>query len=460
MPANIQDTKHVDQELDALVVGAGFGGVYQLHNLRKLGYKVKVFEAGADLGGIWYWNCYPGARVDSDVPIYELSMEELWKDWNWTERFPGWKELREYFHYVDKKLDLSRDIHFNTRVVSAQYDSAADRWAVTAQDGTVVRPRFFILCTGFASKSYIPDYKGLDTFKGVCHHTSKWPQEGVDLKNRRVGVIGTGASGVQVIQEAGPEAAHLTVFQRTPNLALPMEQKKFDDEMRAKMKQEVYPTVFIKRKETFAGFHFDLVAKNTFDVSAEERRLFFEELWTQGGFRFWLGTYSDMYTSQRANDEAYVFWREKVRKRLHDPAMHEKLAPTIAPHPFGTKRPCLEQRYYEVYNQPNVTLVDVQENPVIEITPKGVKTLDGTEHELDVLVLATGFDSVTGGITQIDIRGTDGIHIRDKWVNGLSTYLGLTTANFPNMFFLYGPHGPTAFCNGPTCAVRQIRLSP
>jgi cation diffusion facilitator CzcD-associated flavoprotein CzcO len=449
------NTKLVDKELDVLVVGAGFGGVHILHHLRKLGYSVKVFEAGDDFGGIWYWNCYPGARVDSEVPMYELSIEELWKDWTWTERFPGWKELRQYFHYADKKLDLSRDILFNTRVVSAEYNTDTDRWNVTTQDGKIVHPRFFILCTGFASKAYLPEFEGLDTFEGFCSHTGKWPQEGVDLRKKRVGVIGTGASGVQVIQEVGPEVAQLTVFQRTPNLALAMKQNSIDDAMQAKMKKEIYPTAFNVRRETFAGFHYDFSSKHTFDDPPEERHRFYEGLWAKGGFHFSLETYIDTYANKLANDEAYAFWREKVRARIHDPEMQEKLAPTLPIHPFGTKRPSLEQAYYEVFNQPNVSLVDLRDNPITEITPKGVRTHDGTEHEFDALVLATGFDAVTGSITQIDIRGTDGTFIKDKWAKGLTTYLGLTTAHFPNMFFLYGPHGPTAFCNGPTCVVRH-----
>lgn len=453
-PTQIQDLS--GDTLDALIVGAGFSGVHQLHHLRSLGLSVKVFEAGSGLGGTWYWNCYPGARVDSDFSVYQFAMEELWRGWTWTERFPDWKELRAYFDYVDKKLDISKDVVFNARVMGAEYNTDTDRWAVTTQDGSIVHPRFLILCTGFASKPYFPPYPGLDTFKGICHHTGLWPQDGIDLRGKRIGVIGTGASGVQIIQESGPQAAHLTVFQRTPNFALPMVQHPVDARTQDKMKEELYPYIFRRRFQTFSGFHYSVINQSLLGLTPEERILAFEDLWAKGGFYYWLGGYEDMFRDERANEEAYRFWQKKVADRLKDPEMRRMLAPEIAPHPFGVKRPCLEQQYYEIYNQPNVTLVDLNQSPISEITPKGVKTQDGKEHEFDVLVLATGFDAVTGSIAQIDIRGTDGMLIRDKWGKGLATYLGLSVATFPNMFFTYGPHGPTAFCNGPTCTVCSI----
>ncbi|KAF4620279.1 hypothetical protein D9613_000206 [Agrocybe pediades] len=444
-----------EEEFDVLVVGAGFAGAYQLHKLRNAGFSVKVFEAGSGMGGTWYWNCYPGARVDSDFSIYQLSMEELWKDWTWKERFPGRQELVDYFAYVDKKLDLSRDISFDTRVTAAHFDTTVDRWIVSTENGRVVRPRFLILCTGFASKPLYPNVKGLETFQGVMHHTARWPQTGVDLAGKRIGVIGTGASGVQVIQESGPVASHLTVFQRTPNYAMPMVQHDLTEEAQTKMKAELIPAILRRRKQTFAGFQYSTIDRGVFDMTPEERLLSFEDLWRLGGLQFWLGGYTDIFVDERANDEAYRFWRKKVIERVNDPEMQRKLAPEVPPHPFGVKRPALEQNYYEVYNQPNVTLIDLAENPIVEVTPKGVKTQDGVEHELDILVLATGFDAVTGSISQIDIRGTDGSLIREKWGNRLSTYLGMTCAGYPNMFFSYGPQGPTAFCNGPTCVEMQ-----
>lgn len=262
---------HTVEEVDVLVVGAGFTGLYQLHRLRQLGFSVRLFEAGADLGGIWYWNCYPGARVDTHVPMYEFSSEDLWRNWTWTERFPAWDELRRYFHYVDQKLDLSRDIRFNARVEGAEFDEDSRRWVVRTQDGGLVSPRFLVLCTGFAAKPYVPDIAGLERFEGVKHHTAWWPQDGLDMTDKRVGVIGTGASGVQVVQEAARVAAQLTVFQRTPILALAMQQCSLDEATQREMKRD-YPARFARRRESFGGFDFHASGKAALEVSPEERR--------------------------------------------------------------------------------------------------------------------------------------------------------------------------------------------
>ncbi|KAE9387851.1 cyclohexanone monooxygenase [Gymnopus androsaceus JB14] len=424
------------QEYDVLVVGSGFAGIHQLMNLRKLGLTVKILEAGVDLGGTWYHNTYPGCRVDSMNPVYQFSDPELWRDWSWSERYPGWKELQEYFQYVDRKVGIKRDVLFSSRVVSAVWDDSVDRWMLTTEDGRVFRSQFLSLCTGVGSKHYIPDFKGLDTFKGQVHHTSKWPTD-CDLQGKKVGIIGTGATGVQLIQEIAPIVEHLTVFQRTPNYALPMRQQKINPEEDEKLKNNLYSILFSRRLQTFSGLLCDLDPKPTLDATPEERTLFYEDKWEKGGFHFWVGSYGDLFFSQQANDEAYAFWRKKVRERIPDhPELQEKLAPMKPPHPFGVKRPCLEQRYFE----------DVIE----EITPNGLKTSDGTEHSFDVLVLATGFDMVTGGITSIDIRGQDGVPIKEKWEEGVRTYLGMASATYPNMFWIYGPQSPCSFSNGPT----------
>ncbi len=441
------------EELDVLVVGAGFTGLYQLHHLRALGFSVRLVEAGAEPGGIWYWNCYPGARVDSHVPVYEYSDENIWRDWNWTERFPAGDELLGYFRHVDKKLDLSRDIQFNTRVIGARFDEADRRWLIDTDSDHVYRAKFFVLCTGFAAKPYVPDFAGLGDFKGACHHTGLWPQGGLDLAGKRVGVIGTGASGVQVIQEASRVAAHTTVFQRTPILALPMQQKKLDQKIQAKMKEN-YPEIYRQRRETAGGFEIARIRKSALDASPAERAAAYEDLWQKGGFHFWVGNYEDILTNEEANRTAYDFWRNKTRARIVDPDLREKLAPMEPPHPFGVKRPSLEQWYYEAFNQENVSLVDLNETPIEKVTATGIVT-EGTEHELDILVLATGFDAVTGGLTQIDIKGTEGITLKEKWADGVRTHLGVASAGFPNMLFLYGPQSPAGFCNGPTCAEMQ-----
>jgi len=440
-------------EFDIVVVGAGFTGLYQLHRLRQLGFSVRLLEAGADLGGIWYWNCYPGARVDTHVPMYEFSSEDLWRDWTWTERFPAWDELRRYFRYVDHKLDLSRDIRFNTRVESAEFDEDRQQWTVTTHDSGTVRAQFLVLCTGFAAKPYFPVLEGLEQFKGVMHHTAWWPQDGLDMKGKRVGVVGTGASGVQVVQEAAQVAKQLTVFQRTPILALPMQQQRLDAAAQCEMKRD-YPARFARRRESFGGFDFQASEKSALDVSPEDRRAVYEASWSAGGFSFWAATFYDVLVNLEANRTAYDFWREKVLARIRDPKLAEQLAPKEPPHPFGVKRPSLEQTYYDVFNQDNVRLVDLKATPIEEVTARGVRTTEG-DYDLDILVLATGFDAVTGGLTQIDIRGAEGLTLKDKWVPGARTHLGMASAGFPNLLFLYGPQSPSGFCNGPTCAELQ-----
>src|SRR5713226_3488109 len=281
------------EELDVLVVGAGFTGLYLLDQLRRMGMTVQVFEAGGGLGGVWYWNCYPGARVDSPGPIYQYSRSDLWQKWQFSELYPSWQELRDYFRYVDEKLDLSRDIRFNRRVAEAEFDPARNRWIVRSNDGSVASARYFVLCTGLASKPYVPDLPGLDDFAGERHHTALWPQQGLDLTGKRVGVIGTGASGVQVAQEAADVAAHLTVFQRTPNMALPMRQTKLDNDTIRRMKEN-YPEIYDRRTKTFSGADIDFLAKSALEVSDDERQAIFERLWEMGGFAPWLGTFNDV----------------------------------------------------------------------------------------------------------------------------------------------------------------------
>ena len=441
------------ENLDVIVVGAGFAGLYLLDRLRRLGMTVRVFEAGGGLGGVWYWNCYPGARVDFPGPIYQYSRDDMWRKWQFSELYPSWQELRDYFRYVDEKLGLSRDIRFNRRVNEAQFDPTHNHWIVRSSDGSVASARYLVLCTGVSTKPYIPDLPGLNDFGGERHHTALWPQQGLDMHGKRVGVIGTGASGVQVAQEAAGTAAHLTVFQRTPNMALPMRQQKLDDNTVRRMKEK-YPEMFDRRAKTFAGFDYDVLAKSALEVSDDERQATFERLWEIGGFAPWIGSFNDILLNEEANRTAYKFWRNKTRARINDPAVAEILAPTEPIHPFGVKRPSLEQNFYEIFNQPNMKLVDLRSTPIERVTRSGIKTAAG-EYELDILVLATGFDAVTGGLTSIDIRGTQGETLKEKWAKGVRAHLGMAVAGFPNLLFVYGPQSPNAFCNGPTCAELQ-----
>ena len=448
------------EPFDALIVGAGFNGLYQLYRLREAGFRVRLVDAAADLGGIWHWNCYPGARVDSHVPNYEFSLPELWQDWNWSERYPGWEELRRYFQYVDTKLQLSRDIEFNRRVVDGQFDEQKSAWQVTTthevtgQSQPPIWARFLIPCTGFASAPYVPEIDGLQSFAGPHPHTAQWPQTGLDLAGKRVGVIGTGASGVQVIQEAAWVADRLTVFQRTPVVALPMQQEVLDAQMQQQAKQD-YPELF-RRRATNASSLTDIVPLplGAVDASAAEREARFEWAWAKGGFHFWTGTYNDILSNADSNRLQYDFWRDKTRARIADPKLAEQLAPSEPLHPFGTKRPALEQNYYEVFNQTNVELVDLRATPIDRVSAHAVHT-NRAVFELDVLIFATGFDAGTGGLTRMNLRGTQGMTLEQQFKEGVDTQLGMAVPNFPNLLMLYGPQSPTAFCNGPTCAELQ-----
>ncbi len=442
------------ETFDAVIVGAGFNGLYQLYRLRQEGFSVRLVDAAARLGGVWHWNCYPGARVDSHVPNYEFSIEAVWRDWLWTERFPGYEELRAYFEHVDDVLDLSRDIQLNTRVSAARFDEQERQWQISTTDHETLQARYFILATGFASKALIPDIEGLDQFEGPCHHTARWPQDGLSFEGKRVGVIGTGASGVQIVQEAAKDAAHLTVFQRTPVTALAMQQRKLDPAELTAAKAN-YPEVFRQRNEPPGSFgDIPRPTDRALSVSAAERQSVYEAAWERGGFHFWNGTFADITLDEDANRTSYDFWRDKVRERIADPVTAEILAPTEPPYPFGTKRPSLEQNYYDVFNQDNVSIVDLLNDPIVRVGPNGVETAT-SQHDLDILVLATGFDANTGGPTQIDMLDTDGISLKERWKSGVDTHLGISVAGFPNLLMLYGPQSPAAFCNGPTCAELQ-----
>ncbi|KAL2867256.1 flavin-containing monooxygenase [Aspergillus lucknowensis] len=440
---------------DIVIVGAGFSGIYLLHSLRKLGYTCRVYESGTDLGGVWHWNTYPGARVDSEASIYQFSIPEVWKSWSFSEKFPAAAEIREYFAHLDKVLDIKKDVEFSTTVTGAQFDrEGTKRWSVELADGRVTSCRFFLLCAGFTTKRYTPNIPGLETFKGDIYHSANWPRKGVDVCGKKVAVLGTGATGVQIIQDWGKEEVEsLTVFQRTPNLALPMQQKSYSREAQEALKAEA-ESIFQRRGRTFAGYLDDAHPKNTFDVSAEERDAYYESLYKAGGFSFLLGGYSDILIDEKANREAYNFWAKKTRARITDPQKRDVLAPLEPPHPIGVKRCSLEVDYFEQFNRPNVHLVNVREpgNNIAAIRPDGIETANGTLYRVDAIALATGFDNFTGSLTQIQgLRNTDGTTLAEEWDrNGAVLYLGMTRRGYPNMFLAYSLHGPTALSNGPT----------
>ena len=441
------------EKFDVVIVGAGFSGLYTLYKLKQLGFSVKLLDAQDGPGGVWQANRYPGARVDSHVPNYEYSMESCWRDWVWTERFPGRDELVAYFDHVAQVLNLKDDMVFGARVESCHFGED-QRWNIIANNGRSCSAAFIIMCMGFGSKPYIPDLPGLATFAGAAHHTALWPEQGVDFTGRKVGVIGTGASGVQVIQEVAPLAEKLVVFQRTPVTALPMEQRRLKASDQAVAKTS-YPNLFALRSSPPGNFcdifRLDIGA---YEVEAQKRLEVFEAAWKKGGFNFWIGTFNDILTNEVSNRAAYDFWRDKIRARINNPEVADLLAPMDPPYPFGTKRPSLEQGYYECFNQTNVRLVDINASPIETITPGGLKTSEEV-FDFDTLILATGFDANTGGLTSIDIRGPTDNSLANAWSNGVDTHLGVAIPGFPNMLMLYGPQSATAFCNGPTCAEFQ-----
>jgi cation diffusion facilitator CzcD-associated flavoprotein CzcO len=432
-----QETQVMDDAYDAIIIGAGISGMYQLYRLRELGMRVLVLEAGTGVGGTWYWNRYPGARFDSESYSYGYSFsKELLADWEWSEHFAAQPETLRYLNHVADRFELRRDIRFRSRVAAATYREDARSWDVTLEDGTSFRTHFLITAIGPLSAPTLPRIPGVDTFKGQSFHTATWPHEPVDFAGKRVAVIGTGATGVQTIQTIAGSVGHLTVFQRTPNWCTPLHNGPIDAETQQKIKAG-YPEMFKRCEETFACFLHTPDPRGTFEVSDEEREAFFERLYASPGFGIWQGNFRDILVDRRANAAISDFVARKIRQRVKDQAVAEKLIPKD--HGFGTRRVPMETRYFEVYNQDNVTLVDIKETPIVRITPTGIETSDAT-RDFDIIIYATGFDAITGSFDRIDIRGTDGLRLKDKWQGGPQTYLGVLVEGFPNMTMLVGPH--------------------
>jgi len=433
------------KELEALIIGAGVSGIYQLHCLLERGIDAAVFEAGGGVGGTWYWNRYPGARFDSESYSYAYSFsQELLDEWNWAEHYSAQPENEQYLNFVVDKFNLREHITLNARIKSMTYNDEETRWYVETEDGQTIRAQYVISAVGILSASHLPDIPGIENFKGESFHTSRWPHEEVDLTGKRVGVIGSGATAVQLIPRIADQVGHLTVFQRTPNYCCPLRNEKISEQEQPAIKAS-YPEVFQRCRDTFAGFMQDFDPRKTFDVPEKERLAFYEEIWAQPGFTKWFGCFHDIMTDEAANEDYSEFVRNKIRARVNDPVLAEKLCPKD--HPFGARRIPLETGYYEVYNQDNVKLVDVKEHAIEEITANGVKTAL-EEYELDVIIYATGFDAVTGEIMRMDIRGENGVTMKDKWAEGPRTYLTLQTSGFPNFFMVNG----AVFCNFTRCA--------
>jgi cyclohexanone monooxygenase len=432
---------------DAVIVGAGVAGMYMLHRLRKLGMSVRVYEAGDGVGGTWYWNRYPGARCDVESMDYSYSFSpELEQEWVWTERYPTQPEILKYLNHVADRFDLRRDIQFNTRVQSAVYDKSTKRWNLELQGDQKVSAQFCIMATGCLSAPQKPNYPGLDSFKGSWYHTGQWPHEGVDFTGQRVAVIGTGSSAIQSIPQIAKQASHLTVFQRTANFSVPAQNSPLDEQWEKEFKAQ-YPQYRQMARESNVGFVIppsEHSEKSALAVTEEQRQQEFEGRWSRGGLGFF-GVFADLLVSKEANDTVAEFFRSKIRQTVKDPEVAELLCPKDFA--VGTKRICVDIDYYETYNRDNVKLVNIKNNPVKEITSTGLRLEDGTEYEVDSIVFAIGFDAMTGTLLRIDIRGENGTSLKEKWEHGPRTYLGLTVAEFPNMFMITGPGSPSVISN-------------
>ena len=424
-------------DFDAIVIGAGVAGLYQLYRLRNLGMRVQLFEAGTGVGGTWYWNRYPGARFDSESYSYGYSFsQELLDEWDWSEHFASQPEILRYLQHVADKFDLYKDIQFSSEVKSATYSDDTRSWEIQLQDGSKFKCRFLITGIGLLSQPTLPKIPGIDSFKGQSFHTSRWPHESVSYSGKRVAVIGTGATGVQTIQEICKDVGHLTVFQRRPNWCAPLHNAKIEpDEM--KEIRAGYEEIFETCNQTAAGFLHTADSRSTFEVSADERYEFWENLYASKGFGIWQGNFKDVLIDPKANEAMSEFVANKIRQRVEDPDTAEKLIPKD--HGFGTRRVPLETRYYESYNRDNVELVDIIETPIEKVTPDGIVTTDRS-FEFDLIIYATGFDAILGSYNKIEISGVHGRRLKDQWDDELSTFLGIQINNFPNLFMILGPH--------------------
>ena len=438
-------------DLDVVVIGSGFAGLYALHRLRNgMGLSVRSFDNAGGVGGTWYWNRYPGARCDTEVTAYCYSFDrQLFDEWRWNERYPRQAEILAYLNHVADRFDLRRSITFDTTIESAVFDETTNRWTVTTSGGETLTAQFIVAGVGLLSSTNYPTIEGRDSFEGQAYHTSRWPHDGVDLRGKRVGIIGTGSSGVQCITEIAPQVKELYVFQRRPQYTVPARHSPIPRDTIAAIEQD-YDAYWEGVIQTVTAFGFDESAVPAASVSVEERQRVFEEAWDiGGGFRYMFATFSDIGVDPIANESAAGFIRDKIARIVKDPAVAEKLTP----HDLYARRPLCNDGYYETFNRDNVTLVDLREEPIEEIVPNGIRTTTGV-HDLDVIIYATGFDAVTGNYVKIDFRGRDGEQLREKWQHGPQADLGLVTAGFPNLFMIFGPMGP--FTNQPPAHEFQV----
>ncbi len=442
--ASAQDSaKNTRAAFDVVIVGAGFGGMYMLYRMRQLGLTTKVFDTATGVGGTWYWNRYPGARCDIESMQYSYSFSpELEQDWRWPETFSAQPDILRYANHVADRFDLRRDMQFETTVESAHFDEASDRWTVKTNRGDLVSARWLIMATGCLSTARVPDFKGLESYTGKTYHTGFWPHEGVDFTGLRVGLIGTGSSAIQALPVIAEQASHITVFQRTPNYSIPSRNRPMDDAYEQHWKSS-YPEHRAKARMTRNGVITPLSDKGAVEVDEATRRQVFEDRWKSGGTTF-MAAFNDLIVNADSNETAAEFVRQKIRQIVKDPATAELLA--AKDYPIGTKRICVDTDYFETFNRPNVTLVDIRNAPVEELTPNGLKQ-GGKDYEFDAIVFATGFDAMTGTLERIDIRGREALALKDEWKDGPRTYLGMMSAGFPNMFMITGPQSPSVLSN-------------
>jgi len=440
-----------ETDYDAIIVGAGFSGVYMAHKLRnEQGLSVKVLEKADDVGGTWYHNSYPGARSDSDSWLYCYSFsDEIMDEWEWSERYPHQPEIQEYIRFSAEKLDIIKDIEFNAEVTSAVFDEETSMWTVSTADGTQISTQFFIPAVGSLSKSYLPDFDGLDSFEGNWYHTSNWPKEDIDLSGKRIGLIGTGSTGIQVMPKLAERGDHLKVFQRTPNYAVPARNRQLN-EKEWEMIRRNYDELWEDARDSAGGLGWEFYYETADGLSEEEINEALDERWNEGGPL--LKVFADALVNKDTNEAMCNFIRSKIRGQVNDPEVAEALCPND--HPYAAKRPPLSYNgYYEKYNRDDVELIDISGSPIEEITPSGIRTAN-SHHELDVIVFATGFDAVTGAFESMNIRGRGGRKLEEKWNAGPRTYLGLGISDFPNLFIIAGPQSPSVLSNM-TVAIQQ-----
>lgn len=441
--APVSNIRGEPTRLDVVIVGAGFGGMYAVYKFREMGLKIQGFEAGGDVGGVWYWNRYPGARVDLPSIDYSFSFSpEIEQEWVWSEQFAAQPELLRYINFVADRLDLRKHIRFNTRVRSAVWDASRELWTVTTEGGDVYEATYCIMATGPLSVPKDPEIPGLASYRGKLLRAARWPHEPVSFEGQRVGVIGTGSTGIQIVQEVGKEAGELFVFQRTPSFTMPMRNETLTPDYVAEVKRH-YAGIREAARNSAVGGTRPQSTRAFFSVTPRQRRQLLEDAWKNGGLAM-LGTFSDLLTNPEANEHVAEFVREKIGEVVTDPDTAEKLKPRD--YPIFARRPCLDSSYYETYNRPNVHLVDCLTDPIVAITEKGVRTQSG-EVELDVLILATGYDGLTGALLAFDVVGRDGHTVNEKWKDGARSYLGLMMEGFPNLFMTTGPNGPAALAN-------------